>query len=357
MRQDLRPDPNNLARWLRSVSAGGVRYELSFNPLHAKAGLWFQRLLADLPMDAAGYGSGSAFRRADTGGPNLITFETQFQGDGENAVLLQSQAQADRVVANNSTGGGTTTLVQQTADPGGSGRRVWRHEWDCSLLWGDGTAAPGETGRRRAEFRGPTSAADLLPYGVEFWAATSVRLDSSVNWAGMGEGDYIHWFQFHDTAVGGYNRPSVAGYICAANSQRSGDFPVPPTESWFMLYEVTNSDQLGIARAVFPAPPTDTWLYQVMHMKQGPDGAFCKVWHVEEGKAPVLAIDHLAPWGHTDDAGTEYMKTGMYSPGQYKGAVPVRRFWQDGFVQLRAEDVPGMTPERMVACLRDQQRY
>lgn len=351
----VRADPRNPARWLRSAAAGDAVYEESFNPLHVKNGAWFQRVLADRPMNAQNYGDGGFLRR-DTGQPQVAVHERMFEGTGEIATVLESQAATDRVTVNNSTGGGTTDIALQVADPAGSGRRVWRFEWDCSVLWAEGAASAEGSGRRRGEFRGAATAGNVLPYDVEIWAITSLRLDQSISWASMTAGDYIHWYQFHDTTFNGSHKPSLAGYICAPRSTRSGDYSDPPGR-WFMLHELLDSNEQAIKRWVLPEPPLGVWTYQVFNLRQGGGAPFCKVWHVEAGKAPVLAIDHTGSWGFTDDLGTEYMKCGPYSPGSYLGTVPTRRFWQDGFVQLRAADVPGMTPERMVACLLEQQRY
>lgn len=350
----LRPNPLNKARWLRDVVAGAASYTESINPLHIKSQLWFNRLLADRPMDAANYGSASPFKRAD-GAMHAITHEFSFAGVGEGATLLSAQPDANQVSIADSTGGGTTVVAERVVDPAGSGRMVWSMGWDCTKLWGNGASSATETSRRRAEFRGPTVGAELIPYDTEIWCITSLRLDSAVDWAGMGDGDYVHWFQMHDTAEGGYNKPAVAGYICAPNSTRDGDSPNPPS-NWFLSHELLDENEGILARWFLEKPPVNRWLYQVMQLRAGGSSPFFKLWHADEISAPRLVIDYAGAWGFPD-LGTEYFKCGPYSPGQYKGAVPVRRYWQDGFVQLRAEDVPGMTPERMVAALIEQPRY
>lgn len=313
-------------------------------------------------MNAANYGASSAFKRLDTGTNQVVVHEAKFQGinppTDELTVQLSAQPNADSVTVNNTSGGGTTTVLSRVADPAGSGRMVWRCEWDCSTLWGkpdDGDAvSAASTGRRRGEVRQSTQ--NLYPYGTELWAVTSFYLDPAVDWSGMTAGDYIHTYQWHDTTFNGSHKPGLAGYICAPRSTRSGDFPDPPS-TWFYLHELLSGDEQAIARWVLPSPPVGKWIYTVTHLTEGGPSPFVKVWHIEEGRAPVLAIDHRGEWGYTDDTGIEYAKAGPYSPGVYNGTVPVRRYWFDGLGLIPAAEVPGMTPERMVACLKDQQAY
>lgn len=358
----VRPDPLNLARWLRTVSAGAASYVESFNPLHLTRGAWGYRIFADRPMDSVNYGASSRFKRLDSGGNHVCVHEATFEGisppSDQLVVTLDAQSASDRVVVNNTSGVGTTTVLQQVADPGGSGRRVWLGQWDCTTLWGqpDSGDAVDETttGRRRNELR--QSVQSLYPYGTELWAITSVYLDPAVAWESMTAGDYIHTYQWHDTSLNGSNKPGLAGYICAPRSTRSGDYPDPPSK-WFLLHELLNSEQVAIARWTLQEPPTGKWLYTVTHLTEGGSSPFVKVWHVEEGKAPVLAIDYQGEWGYINDAGIEYAKAGPYSPGSYQGTVPVRRYWFDGLALVPATEVPGMTPERMVAALIEQPRY
>jgi hypothetical protein len=350
---NFRPDPANLSRYLDDIQVGDMKYTQSVNPFHVRDGDWAYRVLADRPMNSANYGAASPFKRKDTGGTHTVVHEAKFEGVGEVNTTLENMASPTSMTVNNSTGGGTTVILSQVADPGGSGRKVWQFQWDCTLLWGkpdSGTATSAtDTGRRRGELRASTQ--NLIPYGTEVWAISSVYLDPAVNWAGMTAGDYVHTYQFHDTTYGTSHKPSLAGYICAPRSTRSGDFPDPPSR-WFYLHELLDANENAIARYVQPDPPVGKWIYTVQNFRYGGSNPFMRVWHIEEGKPPVLAIDYTGPYGYPDDdLGTDYAKVGPYSPGTYTGTIPYRRYWFDGLVQLRASDVPGMTPERMVACL------
>ncbi|PPD12159.1 hypothetical protein [Methylophilus sp.] len=339
----------------------------SFNPLHLTRGVWHDRVLADRPMgnSPANYGISGIFKRPYDGVRNIAIHEAQYEGNGNTVTELQNYPNADGHTINDSTGGGTTQILARVDDPAGSGRKVWQMQADYSKLWSLGASdALGGDGRRRNELRTTASTSYMIPYGAEVWDIRSIYLDPAVNWAGMTAGDYAIVHQMHDTSQGsgngaGFNNPSFAAYIAAGGSDRAGDWS-DPCAKWHMIYQVRQRQNLPEsvqARWYRPNPPVGKWIYTVLNYVYNGATPFIKIWHVEEGKAPILAIEIAGPWGIPDDVAVDYATAGMYSPGLYLGTVPYRRFYQDGVARILASDVPGMTPERMVACLRDQQIY
>lgn len=352
------PDPLNLHLYVEDINTpGGGAYARKFNPFHIRDGAWESRILADRPMDSANYGSASPFKRKDTGGTHVIASQSWFASTGDSTITMENEPSPDYIDIPNSAGGGSSRVIERVSDPAGSGNMVWKCEWDRTKLWASGAANATASGRRRREFRTSNAQNNLVPYGTEMWGIQAVRLDSAIDWASVTAGDYVHWYQWHDTSYNNDHKPSIAGYICAPNTQRSGDYPDPPPNNWFMLHEILNNNEQAILRYVHEKPPTNTWIYTVFNLRMGTQSPFVKLWECIEGARPRLVIDYTGPYGYTDDYGTDFITCGPYSPGLYLGTVPIIRYWMYGTVRFRASDVPGMTPERMIACLKKQGKF
>lgn len=319
------------------------------SPFSLNGGAWDSRVLADVPLFS--YGPNGA-PRADTGGVHTACCDLWYRGPSgpvESGTALEDTPHADCVVIPYSDELGAQTVAQQVPDPAGSGRRVWAFAWDRSRTWSSAANnAAGNEGRRRVEFRGTSDAAKLLPYGTVCWSIKSLRLDPSIPWMKLANGDYFIASQLHDTSANGYNKPTFSVSINGAKTTRSGDYPGAPSR-WFALWELSGAQGIGIKRHVLQSPPTGRWLYTVTQYRMGVD-PFFRAWLSVDGAKCTPIIDHVGDFGWPD-AGTDYETAGFYAPSIYGGAVPVIHYHSDGWCRIRDDLAPGMTPDAMVAAL------
>ncbi len=351
---------DNLGAWSTNCPSRVITVTPSMvNVLHLTQGKWVSFTRPDQLWNDVFYGPNKNTPVGTKGNEWALTTELKTGGDAIETFPIHRGPQPPDWTTDTLTRG-TTQVIKRVTDPVNSSRMAFRFELNKT------NPGPSLDGKYRAEFtqRGDTARPD---WGDHRFSSTAVLVtnEDGQAWNSLSDPkDAVIVYQYHQIEKDTFSNPPFSVSI---QKDSANGLHLHVNIYCTTINSPTATEKKTCASGNIPFVPGQ-WTYIMVeyitgYLDEGVNGGgrpFFKVWYANgELASPILVLNYSGRWNYpAPDTLAHFEKFGQYyyaSGAKWTGTGSMgqfRRVYSKGIASFRYQDIPDMTPQRMLDAMR-----